>query len=172
MQNSKLNDWVQIFATIGVLIGLLLVYLEIRQNNELTNAEARVQRLVSWEEFTRFEVETNIRELVVKSVESPEELTDAEILMLDSWLWNIVSIYQQGIAMQQFGLADDQTPDLEDAARFYFNNRFGRAWFEVNRRSISIPTPEFVEVVSRTLDGLQVQEEFWYLDQIKLHMKQ
>ena len=70
MQKSELNDWLQVVASIGVLIGLLLVFVEIRQTNEIARAEARVSALTAWEELKRLEIESDISEIYLKSIES------------------------------------------------------------------------------------------------------
>lgn len=49
MQISKLNDGLQLFASVAVLAGLMLVAYEIRQNNELAEADAVLAMLVGWQ---------------------------------------------------------------------------------------------------------------------------
>lgn len=166
MQMSKLNDWMQFGASVGVLVGILLVFLEIRQNNELATAEAISDGYTSWEEISRVEIETGIKELFVKSIEEPGELTTSEILKLDAWLIIVVSNYQRTVAMRQLGLGSDQTRLLEDAARYYFGGQFARAWFEENKAWM-YTTPQVIEVFSRVIESTPAQTRFEYLDRIK-----
>ena len=49
MRISKLNNGLQFFASVGVLAGLILVAYEIRQNNELAEADAVHAMLVGWQ---------------------------------------------------------------------------------------------------------------------------
>ena len=44
MKKDELNDWLVFAANVGVLIGLLLLVLEIRQNSELMRAEVHMMR--------------------------------------------------------------------------------------------------------------------------------
>lgn len=48
MDSSKLNDWVQIAATIGVIAGLILVAYEIRVSNRLGFEQANADRMERW----------------------------------------------------------------------------------------------------------------------------
>jgi len=40
MQNSKVNEWLQIIASLGVILSLLIVAYEIRESNRIATAEA------------------------------------------------------------------------------------------------------------------------------------
>ena len=41
MGSSKLNDWLQLAGTLGVLAGLVLLIVELRQNQDLMKAQTR-----------------------------------------------------------------------------------------------------------------------------------
>ena len=44
MESRRLNDWMQIFALVGVIVSLIFVGLEIRQSREIAIADIYQQR--------------------------------------------------------------------------------------------------------------------------------
>lgn len=167
MQVSKVGELIQVIASVGVLIGLALVFVEIRQNNELVGAELRAVRIVSYEEMSRHEIETDIRTLFQKSIEALDALTDGEILKLDSYLVNIVSLLQQDAALQQAGLSTYRTDDFFNPGAFCFGGRFARAWFELNREWIAYTTPGVADGIARAIETTPVQNRFEYIEMIR-----
>ena len=166
MQDSKLNDWIQVLASVGVLGGILLVFLEIRQTNEIAKAEAIANEYVMWESISQIELETDINDLFVKSINQPDALTNSEIMDLSSWFVNVVSIHQRREGMYQAGLANDPRPIIKDAANYYFRGRFARAWFEENKGWIR-GSPMVYEILSHEIESTPVQMKFEYIDRIK-----
>ncbi len=83
MQKSKINEWLQISASLGVLAGLLLVAYEIREFNRVATSESVREIEDCFNDVYMSEYETNISELIVKSVEEPGQLSAAEKLKLN-----------------------------------------------------------------------------------------
>ena len=167
MKTQKLYDWLNIGASVGVLVGLLLVFVEIRQTNEIARAEARVSALTGWEELKRLEIESDISEIFVKSIENPNELTTSEILRLDAYFVSIITIQQKYIALYDAGLHWDPTETFEDDVEWLFDGPFARAWFEVNKGWIGINTPLIVDVVNRHIESSPMRTEYRYLNELK-----
>lgn len=166
MQKSELNDWLQVIASIGVLIGLLLVFVEIRQTNEIARAEARVSALTAWEELKRLEIESDISEIYLKSVESPDELTTSEVLRLDAYFVSIITILQKYVALYEAGLHWDPTETFQSDVEYLFDGPFARAWFDLNKSWIGINTPLIVEVIERHIESSPMQTEYRYLNEL------
>lgn len=88
MDFVKLNRWLQVSANIGIVLGLVLVGFQLKQNSEL----ARIQLL--YEESNRaIELETEVvgeraAEVWAKSIQAPEDLTLAEIRIMEALLWS------------------------------------------------------------------------------------
>jgi len=168
MNISKLNDYLQLFASIGVLIGLLLVAQEIRQNNELAKATTINDLYKGWETLSISEFQSDISDLVVKATEQPESLSSAEIVRLNSWYVAVVSLYgRQNTMYQQYGLSYDPKADIEAGALMYFSSRFGRSWFKENRDWIEDYDPEFTVLVSRIIAETPVDNHVVLADRIR-----
>jgi len=166
MNTSKLSDWMQILASVGVLVGILLIFVEIRQNTELGRAEHVAGAYEMWASIAQIELQSDINELFVKSIEQPDALSISEMMDLSSWLVNVIAIYQRQTTLYQLGLASDPKAGLRDAARYYFSGRFGRAWFEANKEWIGM-TPVVYETIRDEIESTPIQTKFEYMDRIK-----
>jgi len=58
MQSSKLNSYLQVLASVGVLIGLLVVAYELRQNTAIAAAEHSRELHLAWIGVASFELRT------------------------------------------------------------------------------------------------------------------
>jgi hypothetical protein len=85
MQTAKLNDWLQILASCGVLIGLFVVAYELKQNTAIAAAEHSREMFIVWTNVAAMDIETDIGTVVVKSVDQPDNLTAEELFRLNSW---------------------------------------------------------------------------------------
>lgn len=99
MQISRVNEKLQFFAAVGVLAGLILVAYEIRQNNDLAEADAVRAMLAGWQQIAVSEYATDISNLYIKSLEEPENLTPAEIGKMSAWLTAVMNQYMLTFAM-------------------------------------------------------------------------
>jgi hypothetical protein len=171
MRNSRWIDGMQLIASVGVLLGLILVFYEIRQNNELAKADSVRELLVSWQQIAFSEYETNIVDIYIKSVEDPENLTSAEIGKLGAWLNVVMNQYLLTFEMNERGLGYnyrdvDNGPEQEllGGYEIYFGTPFGRSWYLENKSWIS---PEIIEILDREMAANPVQSGLSYIERIK-----
>jgi len=155
LQTSKINEWLQILASLGVLAGLLLVAYEIRDSNRLATSES-VQALDScFVNISRSEYETNIAEAIVKSFEDPTQLSAAEKLQLNGWLTASISCYVDWQNMYQLGVARyDGIEDLRPWVAIYMSSQFGRAWFDENKFWMY---PDMASAIESELAAIPIQ---------------
>jgi len=169
-----LNDGLQFFAAVGVLAGLILVAYEIRQNNDLAEANAVHAMLVGWQQIAMSEYETDIANLYIKSITEPENLTPAEMGKMSAWLTVVMNQYMLTFAMYGYGLGYssggvDYNPEDEFKKSFdyYFGSRFGRAWYLENRDWIDL---QIVEIVDREMETRPVGSDVSYFERIRLRL--
>jgi len=168
MQVSKVNDWMQLFAAIGVFASILFLAHELSQNNQIAMAERTTSSYQNWIDLSISEYESGIKELFVKSIENPEDLTTSEIMKLDAWLVAVVSLYQRTSSLHfEIGVGPDPSYNVRDAAAYYFGGRFARSWFWANEAWLKYSTPEVYDIVKHEIESTPVQTEFSYLDKIK-----
>jgi len=171
MQNSRWIDGLQLIASVGVLAGLILVAYEIRQNNELAEAESVRAMLVGWQQIAFSEYETDIVEIYVKATEDPQNLTPAEIGKMSAWLTVIMNQYLITFSMHKRNLGyeyanADSGPEEELLGGFetFFGTRFGRSWYLENRSWID---PEIVEILDREMEARPVPSDASYVERIR-----
>lgn len=131
MDFEKLNKWLQVSANIGIVLGLVLVGLQLKQNSEL----ARIQLL--YEESNRaIELETAVvgeqaAEVWAKSIQSPEELTLAEIRIMEALLWSFMEQLRGTYRLAELGLLSDEDwrSRAESEVTFYLSDPYSRAWW-------------------------------------------
>jgi hypothetical protein len=99
MKTNKLDRLIQILASLGVISGIIFLVIEIRQNNELMEAEARFNRLsLSTEAFNLLSSNGELAEIMVK-LRNNEELTEIEeyraTMVIRRWLANMEWMFRE-----------------------------------------------------------------------------
>ena len=78
------NRWLTLFANVGVIAGIIFLGIELRQNNELLEAEARFNRMrMSWDGWQSLAEIRDLTELIFR-VENGETLAGAEQKRVDA----------------------------------------------------------------------------------------
>ncbi len=149
MNATKLKDRLQILTSVGVLAGLFLVGMEIRENNEIAEDEALSEFWTNWIALSTPEYSSDIGAAFSKAMNDPDSLSDEELFKLGSWLTAVMSTYGQVFLMIQEGrVSADYGSELADDVEYYFGNSFGRAWYSENRDWM---LPEMTEIIDEQL---------------------
>lgn len=82
MRQSNVNDILQLAASIGVIIGLILVMYEIRETNKIAENQAAIDMNGLYNEWTSALMDEGMAELWLKSLETPEDLTRVDLIRL------------------------------------------------------------------------------------------
>ena len=157
MDFEKLNKWLQVSANIGIVLGLVLVGFQLKQNSEL----ARIQLL--YEESNRaIELETEVvgeqaAEVWAKSIESPEDLTLAEIRIMEALLWSFMEQLRGTYRLAELGLLseEDWRRRAEGEVTFYLSDPYSRAWW----RNYSDGNSSLPEDVRRVVDEVIASDD-------------
>jgi len=104
MSIENLNRWFSLAANLGVILGIIFLAVELRQNNELLQAEARYNRLESRKEGN-FEILRN-RELsdAILKLQTDEELSPTEDLIVGRFRTNTILNWQYAYQEYSNGL--------------------------------------------------------------------
>ena len=149
MDSTKLSDFFQLLASIGVLVGLLVVAYELRQNKVFAEAEYSQASYDKWMQVASMEIETDIGEIFIKSIEDPDSLSKPEKFKLNAWLLQAITVYDNGDRALELGVATPTAEMAEEDARYYFASEYSRQWFEANRYWIR---PNVAETISRVIE--------------------
>jgi hypothetical protein len=85
-ESDRLNRWLTLGANLGVIVGLLILIVEVRQNADLTRAQMETGRNDLLAQIELSLATPEIGAAWVKSIRSPEALSDVEVRMVESHL--------------------------------------------------------------------------------------
>ena len=83
MDSDRVNRWLTLGANIGVVVGLFLVAIQIRQDAELTKVQLFSDHTDSRREWNQAMMGSDPMVVVAKSIQRPHELTLAELQIMD-----------------------------------------------------------------------------------------
>jgi len=172
MRKSRLKAWIELTAAASVLLGLLFVAQELRQNNRHARAESVRDLFQMWSDTYRFQYEENVHQLIRKSVKQADELTDDEILRIGSYPSMVINAQLTQATMQkEEGLVvANVVDDAPGIARSYFSSEVSRAWLKANKDWIGFFSPEFYQALIDEIDGSPVADEVPELERIKSNL--
>ena len=128
MKSERINSWLSLGANIGVVVGLILVAYQINQDADLTRIQLFSDATTARNEFNHALMGDNPLEVVAKSIESPYELTLAELQIMDAYLISALNEIRRLELLRRTGL--DVENSVEGIHAYYFGSNFARAWFE------------------------------------------
>jgi len=153
MNNNRWENWLQISSTLAVLVGVVLVVIQLRQNAELLELQILKQDAESYVETDLGLLPEDVYQIRQKSLDEPENLTLYEYQVLDVFYWSTGVVRWRSLyELSERGLLDDaawQRMVWEDAS-WLLANPFGRAYWERIKAISGLPGP-LVEFVDTTL---------------------
>ena len=127
MKTDSLTRWLTLGANVGVVVGLLLVAFQIKQDADLTKAVLFNDHTNSRKEWNQAMMGENPMVVVAKSIERPHELTLAELHVMDMYLIGAINELRRLEVLEDAGLQVDAS--VEGLHHFYFGSNFAKAWF-------------------------------------------
>ena len=161
MNNDRLNRWLTLAANVGVLIGIVFLALEIRQNSD--HLALQLEFAVPTHkifEINRDLMDPSVATILGKAIESPEELTFEQGLVASSFVLNALNEWEDRYLLHKAGLASviDWKRHIRENINWTLGSRFALAVYSSNRDAFEI---EFVEYVDELLG--EVPEDGTYL---------
>ncbi len=155
MKLERLNAWLQVGASLGLIAGLLLLAVEIRQTRDLTGLQMRLERDDAFQQTELAMLGEEPAVAWAKSVRDPSSLSDAEAKVVDSYLVNLLFLYTRFARMEEAGLVDLSQLELSirSSAWLYFGNPFARRWWR-NDRKMGGWDPDIVRILDEEIARL------------------
>ena len=170
MEFDRLNRWLALAANLGLLAGLILVALQLNQTSELARAQ-----LINEGNLTASEVWAGLMgedpaEAIAKSIENPSEMTFADFMVVDAYLWIAVNIFHRNYELAREGMFEttDWQERIDSLGTWYLGNAFARAWWEEEARHFF--EPEFVAYIDQHLARTSGRDSEFYWKNIKARM--
>ena len=85
MQSSKLNDRLQILASVGVLVGLVIVAYEIRETNRIAFDQMVYESTASFMTWELIQTNPDVARVIIKAREDEEPLSRVEAQILSGF---------------------------------------------------------------------------------------
>jgi len=168
---SKLNDWLQLAAALGVIIGLVLVAVELRQESNLTRAEMGFEYHGAIEAVHRsLQSETTSRAMAA-ACENPLEMTMQDHFIVESFFTETwTALFSREYYMQLRGVfVDDLQISVSWVADLMFGCEYGRDWYRVNRQEVFEPLLPYLDERLESGAHRNRQES---LDELEMRIRQ
>jgi hypothetical protein len=133
--NDRFGRWLTLGANVGVVLGLVLLAVEVRQNASLTRTAMELQKNDALAQIElSFTPETAAA--WVKSIRTPEDMTDVEIRLVEARLVAVMLQWDHMFQMQRSGLvsAAHARQHILNTAQFYFGSAHARNWWRLQAR--------------------------------------
>lgn len=129
MDLGQLNSWLGIVANLGVVAGLVLVALQIRQNTLITKAQVANDWFLADMQLELAMMGENPAATWAKAVVAPDDLDDREAAVLDRYFnFGLVQI-QRLQKMHELGVADAEWMERASYLSWHLGNEVGRRWW-------------------------------------------
>ncbi len=165
---DRVNKWLTLGANIGVVLGLIILIIEVRQNAALTRTA-----LESAKNDQLANIELSIASPAVaaawtKSIRAPGTMTDADIRMVESHLVAVMLQWDNLFQMEESGLASRARTmrHIQNSAPYYFGSPYAKNWW--NLQALGWENTPMVEVAGPVIEALDSDFLLNYLESSRL----
>ena len=141
---DKLNQWLTLSANVAVLLGIVFVAYELRQNTEATQAQTREAVLAAAQaELQAVRGDPNL----IHSIVGTDPLTADEQIKLYTWLVSILKIREFSWLQRQSGVIDDDqwASELAVTSAIIQAPRVRQWWRQVGNQTVGDEFRAFVD---------------------------
>ena len=131
---ERTNRWLTLAANFGVLLGLIMLIVEVRQNANLTRVMLETERSNAQLMIELRMTEPAVVAVWAKSIETPENLTLAELRTMDGIMAANTMVYDQLLSMMDGDLVsrDRIEQNIKNTSPWVFGSPFGKNWWQKN----------------------------------------
>jgi hypothetical protein len=171
MNSDRLNKWLTLVANVGILIGLVLVVFEIRQNSDLLRLQFINDDLLAIAESEESMLGDDPADVMMRSIFDAKEMTYADFRIVDAYLTSKMELLVRRYELGKEGILDeDAWKTTGFAYSWFFGNRFAKLWWKHEGHTVYSDIPELVEHVDQVISDLEDTDsiESWLLIQEEL----
>jgi hypothetical protein len=167
MKTERINQWLQLLGGFAVLVGLFMVFMELRQVANITRAELGSETLMSIQSIHQIMTSKEYAETYVKVLDESEDLDLQDIVRMDRLLTQLLILFEREGYLYNRGLFAERSGTIRLAVPHFFGNRYAQAWWLANR---SRWRPWMVEQVDLHLQQLSPDTDERYYEKIISNM--
>ena len=154
MDSARTNHWLQIIANVGIVIGLLLVGFQMKQNADLLKTQMLYDESRRIVDFEMQMLGDDPARVWAKSMTEPQDLILEERRIMEAMLWTYAEHIRATHLLSELGLLDDDEwrARVRAESGFYYGNQYGLAWWKnYSEENIGMPQ-EVIDAVNERLD--------------------
>ena len=153
MNAEKLNHWLSLGANFGVLVGIIFLAVEIRQNTEMTRAQITQSRAEAAMSLADATYNSEYMPDIWIKVQDGDALTGAESFRFRVWLRATLRNQDNNFQQYKQGLLGDHIPEvIAGVVRTTLtSNAAGREYWEGAK---GVYSPEFAEYVDSAIEEI------------------
>ena len=151
--SDRVNSWLSLIASVGILAGLVLVAIELNQNTDQLRLQLVVQTTQKMFENNRDLLGENPTPTIAKSITNPEDLTYEEFLIANAWILNGLNEWEDRFLVYEAGLISDRDwkRHIDANISWTLGNRFAQDYWQIAK---SYFEPEFAQFVDQALTNI------------------
>jgi hypothetical protein len=146
-------------ANLGVLVGIALLIYEIDQATLTTRADMISSHNDRWVSIDLSWQSGEFAATWAKAMETPEDLTVAEMVQLNGFMWAFFDHISTTRTLWRLGILENPSNTADELiasnAYIFLGNKFSRAWVEENRRNLS---SEAMATIDSVLESVSENE--------------
>lgn len=151
MDADKMGNWLQVGANLGIILGLVLVGFQLKQNSDLLKVQLLFEESQSFISHERLMMGENPAAAWARSLEDPDGLSLEEARIMDAYLYAMTEQWRASHLLHELGILEDEwAKRVTEEAGFYLGSKWGRGWWNVYKVQTRIP-PEMVSIVEAEL---------------------
>ena len=151
--SDRVNSWLSLIASVGILVGLVLVAIELNQNTDQLRLQLVVQTTQKIFENNRDLLGDNPTSTIAKSITNPEDLTYEEFLIASSFVLNGLNEWEDRFFIHEKGLISDRDwkRHIDHNIGWTLGNRFAQQYWQIAK---SVFEKEFVQYIDQALTNI------------------
>ena len=167
-ETDRLNRWLTLAANVGVIVGLIVLIVEVRQNANLTRAQMETGRNNLLAQIELSLAVPEISAAWVKSIRAPETMSDVEVRVVESHLVAVMLQLDHMFNMEEIGLVsrEEARQHVQNVVPYYFGSRHAKNWWRWQEGGWA-GTP-MMEVAGPIVDGVDEDFMLRYLEGTRL----
>ena len=151
MKKIDVGQLTSIFANLGVVAGIIFLGMEVQQNNELLDSQARQNIANGMRELNAviYDQETGLSAVITKA-KSGTELTEDEAVRLDRYLTTVIISWEYWYRDFADGIINEEELRYSGWGNFFYDvlpERTAATWENIRRNSSS----DFVEFLEENV---------------------
>lgn len=172
MDHEKLNRRLQIIANLGIVAGLVLVGVQVKQNSDLLKMQLlyeESQRSIGIETLV---IGEDAAQVWAKSLTDAASLTLAEQRVMEAMLWSYTENLRATHMLSRLGLLEEEEWRLrvEADSAFYLANPYAQAWWGNYSADTDLP-PELTDAISARLASVKRDFTSQYMEAIMTELE-